>query len=212
MIKKLIGEDSISDSYKGKDIISFDNYAKLLFSTNELPLVRNEKTDGFYRRLLVLTMNEVPAHRDPDLPRRLEAELPYLLHMAMEALNRMYKRGYILVSHNSTEKTKQLRNDSDTVEAFLDECCTVDYKNSSRVNRKDLFDRYEIWCEEWGRQGHRKSGFFKALRNKRLKESASNGTWYFYGIRFGKDINKTIDEGGFIEFPLEDEDPFEISK
>ena len=39
-IKKLIGEDAISDSFKGKDVISFDNYAKLLFSTNELPIVR----------------------------------------------------------------------------------------------------------------------------------------------------------------------------
>ncbi len=211
MIKKLIGEDSISDSYKGKDIISFDNYAKLLFSTNELPLVRNEKTDGFYRRLLVLTMNQVPEHRDPDLPRRLEAELPFLLHMAMEALHRMYARGYILVSENSVEKTKQLRQDSDTIEAFLDECCTVDFKNSSRVNRKDLFERYEVWCEEWGRQGHRKSGFFKALRNKRLTESASNGTWYFCGIRLGKDAAEA-DEGGFVKIPDNYEDPFNIPK
>ena len=210
MIKKLIGEDSISDSYKGKDIISFDNYAKLLFSTNELPLVRNEKTDGFYRRLLVLTMNEVPAHRDPDLPRRLEAELPYLLHMAMEALNRMYARGYIIVSQNSIEKTKQLRNDSDTVEAFLDECCTVDFKSDNRIDRKDLYERYEEWCEEWGRQGHLKSGFFKALRNKRLHEKKSNGNWYFCGIRFGKDAATIKDEGGFIDYPVDIENPFEI--
>lgn len=205
MIKKLIGEDSISDSYKGKDIISFDNYAKLLFSTNELPLVRNEKTDGFYRRLLVLTMNETPPHRDPDLPRRLEAELPFLLHMAMEALHRMYARGSILVSSNSIEKTKQLRNDSDTVEAFLNECCTVDHKSASRVDRTELYDRYDAWCDEWGRQGHLKSGFFKALRNKRLKEIKSHGYYYFCGIRLGKDSE---DEGGFVDAPITEENPF----
>lgn len=207
-IKQLVGEDSMSDSYKGKDIISFDNYAKLLFSTNELPLVRNEKTDGFYRRLLILTMNEVPEHRDPDLPERLEKDIPYLLHMAMEALNRMYQRGHIIVSKNSVEKAKQLRYDSDTIEAFLSECCTVNCGSNIRIDRKELYEHYDAWCEEWGRQGHLKSGFFKALRNKRFKEIKSNGDWYFCGIKMGKE---EVDDEGFIKFPTVEENPFEFS-
>ena len=182
MIKKLIGEDSISDSYKGKDIISFDNYAKLLFSTNELPLVRNEKTEGFYRRLLILAMNEKPEHRDPELPKRLEAELPYLLHVAMEALHRMYKRGYILVSENSTSMANQLRMDSDTVESFIDECC-VRCGEDTKTHRNELYDNYEKYCEEWGRQAHQRRSFFKALRNKGFKETKSGNDRMFKGIR-----------------------------
>jgi P4 family phage/plasmid primase-like protien len=209
MIKKLIGEDSISDSYKGKDVISFDNYAKLLFSTNELPLVRNEKTDGFYRRLLILSMDEVPEYRDPDLPKRLEKELPYLLHMAMEALNRMYARGRIIVSKKSEEKAKQLRNDSDTVEAFLDECCTITHQDSDRVDRKDLYGDYCSWCEEWERQSHQKNGFFKALRNKRFKEIKSHGNWYFCGLKYGKE--EPVDENGYIQFSVDNENPFDFN-
>lgn len=207
-IKQLVGEDSMSDSYKGKDVISFDNYAKLLFSTNELPLVRNEKTDGFYRRLLILTMNEVPDHRDPDLPERLEKEIPYLLHMAMEALNRMYQRGHIIVSKNSVEKAKQLRYDSDTIEAFLNECCTINCGSNVRIDRKELYEHYDAWCEEWGRQGHMKSGFFKALRNKRFKEIKSNGDWYFCGIKMGKE---ETDDEGFIKYPVDQENPFDFA-
>ena len=60
IIKKVLGEDTLRAEQKGRDAISFKNYAKLIFSTNELPVVKAEKTNGFYRRLLVLPMNRVP--------------------------------------------------------------------------------------------------------------------------------------------------------
>ena len=190
MIKKLIGEDAISDSYKGQDIISFDNYAKLLFSTNELPLVRNEKTGGFYRRLLVLTMNEQPKHRDPRLYDRLKNEIPYLIHLAMEALYRMYERGYIIESEQSKAKIKQLRCDSDSIEAFLTERCMRGHYDD-RIDRITLHEKYTKYCEEEERQSHKKNAFFKALRNKGFGEVKSNGTWYFHGIKL-KDDSKDL--------------------
>jgi P4 family phage/plasmid primase-like protien len=187
-IKKLVGEDSMSDSYKGKNIISFDNYAKLLFSTNELPLVRNEKTEGFYRRLMVLTMNEKPKRRDPKLPQKLEQEIPYLIHLAMEALGRMYKRGYILESLNSELKVRQLRNDSDTIEAFLSEKCRR-ADEESRIERSEIYDSYTKYCTDEERQSHKKNAFFKALRNKGFEEIKTHGTWYFTGIAFKPDTS-----------------------
>lgn len=201
MIKKLIGEDAISDSYKGKDIISFDNYAKLLFSTNELPLVRNEKTEGFYRRLLILVMNQKPEKRDFQLPDRLEKQIPYLLHLAMEALHRMYKRGRILESHNSLARVKQLRADSDTIEAFMDECC-VKADDEEKIDRVMLYKRYCEFCEENERQSHQRTAFFKALRNKGLPECKSHGSWFFKGIAFRQD---GAGDDGFMEVP--DADP-----
>ena len=201
-IKKLVGEDSMSDSYKGKNIISFDNYAKMLFSTNELPLVRNEKTEGFYRRLMVLTMNEKPARRDPRLPARLEMEIPYLIHLAMEALHRMYERGYILESLNSEAKVRQLRNDSDTIEAFIcDMCKRCD--TSQRIDRTDLYNSYTKYCESEERQSHKKNAFFKALRNKGFEDHKSNGKWYFYGIMLKSSLNQDAD--GFMPVPEEAE-------
>lgn len=204
-IKQLIGEDDIKAEHKGKEVFSFANFAKMLFSTNELPLVRNEKTDGFYRRLLVLTMNEKPAKRDPDLRDRLKKELPYFLHICMQALKRMYDRGYILISDNSVKATQQLRNDSDTIEAFLSECCAVG-ENSDRLERKDLYEKYVEYCKEWERQSHTKNNFFKALRNKGFPEVKSNGIFYFCGIRW-----KNTDADGFMsvdDMPEDEEIPF----
>ena len=201
-IKKLIGEDAISDSYKGKDVISFDNYAKLLFSTNELPLVRNEKTEGFYRRLLVLTMNEKPEKKDPNLKKKLRAEMPYLIDLCMKALKRMYDRGAILVSEHSQEQTKQLRIDSDTVAAFLDACCVEDPKG--KTPRATLFDKYTEYCKEWERQPHQKMNFFKALRNKGFRETKYSGNVVFYGIVLKDDSDEFMqvpDGLGDVPFP-----------
>lgn len=225
MIKKLIGEDTIHDCYKGKDPISFQNYAKLLFSTNELPLVRNEKTEGFYRRLMVLTMNEQPKIRDPELPERLEAEIPYLIHLAMEALFRMYNRPdrRIYESQNSKDKVTQLRNDSDTIESFLNEFYVRTSDPSYRVERGILFEKYIDFCEELERQSHTKHNFFKALRNKGFVENRDSSNRYFCGLRARTEQDKDVkpDDGGkkkrkndsndeFVDYPTDIENPFDF--
>lgn len=203
MIKKLIGEDSISDSYKGKDIISFDNYAKMLFSTNELPLVRNEKTEGFYRRLLILTMNEKPKKRDPRLQDKLENEIPYLLHLAMEALHRMYVRGYIIESEQSAGSVSQLRRDSDTIEAFLYEMCDTG-DPEFKASRKDLYEQYTKYCKDSECQGHQKKNFFKALRNKGFQECKVSGERMFRLVKL-----KGEDADGFMKVPAKGDIPFD---
>ena len=206
-IKKLIGEDAISDSYKGKDVISFDNYAKLLFSTNELPVVRNEKTEGFYRRLLILAMNEKPERRDANLFEKLKSEMPYFIHLCMEALHRLYKRGYILESENSVERIKQLRNDSDTVEAFVSEELVLTGDPEDRIDRGTLFDNYTDYCKDTERQAHTKNNFFKALRNKGFIESRTKSERYFCGMKIRDD---SVDDQGFMKIPegMQPEIPF----
>lgn len=182
-IKKLIGEDAIKGEYKGKDCISFKNYSKLLFSTNELPLVKNEKTNGFYRRLLVLTMNQQPKKKNTNLSLQLQKQLPYLLHLSMQALMRMYQNGTILNSQNSLNAIEQLNKDSDTVEAFIKDKCVK--KEDARGERTELYEVYNKYCEAEERQSHTKNRFYKALRSKGFGESIINGKRFFRGIELG---------------------------
>lgn len=193
IIKKVVGEDAISDSYKGKNIVSFENYAKMLFSVNELPIVRNEKTEAFYRRLLVLTMDRKPKSPDPGLGAKLENEIPHVIDQIMQALQRMYQRGHILVSENSEAKTRQLRIDSDTIEAFLEECC-ITGNPGDNANKKELYEKYQEYCKDWERQAHGKNSFYKALRNKGFSETKYCGERMFKCIRFAG-----TDENGFVQ-------------
>lgn len=140
IIKKVLGEDTLRAEQKGRDAISFKNYAKLIFSTNELPVVKAEKTNGFYRRLLVLPMNRVPEKKNPNLLNELLQEIDYFVWLSVQALERMYEKEIIVTSAESEKAVAQLRMDSDTVQAFLVEECVLD--DSSRIERTDLYRRF----------------------------------------------------------------------
>lgn len=164
VIKKVLGEDTLRAEQKGRDAISFKNYAKLIFSTNELPVVRAEKTNGFYRRLLVLPMNRVPEKKNPGLLNELLHEIDYFLRLSVQALERMYGNEIITASAESEKAVEQLRMDSDTVQAFLVEECILD--DGSRIERADLYRKYERYCEDTDRQSLTKNNFYKSLRLK----------------------------------------------
>lgn len=181
-IKKLVGEDSIKGEKKGKDLVFFKNYAKLIFSTNELPMIKSEKTNAFYRRLLVLPMNKVSKRKDPDLFSKLVTEKDYLLMLAVQALERMYQQGTITIAAISEYEIERLRADSDTVEGFiLEECEKAD---EYRMERTELYKRYSAFCEENERQALTKNNFYKSLRLKNYMEITSNGKRYFLGLKF----------------------------
>ncbi len=67
VLKKAVGEDTLIYEKKGQDAIHFHSYAKLLFSTNEMPQNLEDKSDAFYRRLLILDMNRVVKSGEKDL-------------------------------------------------------------------------------------------------------------------------------------------------
>ena len=54
MFKALTGEDYITAERKNKDPFSFRPYARLLFSCNEIPKNYSDRSDGFYRRLIII--------------------------------------------------------------------------------------------------------------------------------------------------------------
>lgn len=179
-LKKVLGEDSLRAEAKGRDAVTFRSYARLIFSTNELPTVRAERTNGFYRRLLVLPMNRKPDAVRADFFDELREDLPHLLRLCVDALGRMYRRGMILESRNSSAAVNQLRKDSDSVEAFLQE--EAEPKTNERIERGTLYSRYAAYCEREGREPMQNRGFFKALRDKGLTEVKSANKRFFQGI------------------------------
>lgn len=197
-IKKALGEDTLRGEAKGKDAFPFRSYAKLIFSCNELPLVKAEKTNGFYRRLLILTMDRVPAEVKTDLSDQLKEEIGYFIHLSVGALQRMYARGTIVVSDHSGEAVRRLRMDSDTVAAFIAEKMYV-YRDG-HAKRSEMYLRYCSYCVDAERQSLTKSNFFKSLRAKGFRERKdSGGVMCFYGISFDDSAVKNALQDGYVE-------------
>ena len=190
MLKKILGEDTLRGEAKGKDAIFFKNHAKLIFSTNELPDIRNEHSNGFYRRLLILQMNKIPITARADLFEHLTDELPYFIHLCMQALSRMYRRGSILESQNSKTAVQQMQKDSDTVEAFLQEW--TKRVPGARAEKSAIFSIYVEYCLKTERRHLGRTTFFKALRSKLGEPMASNGIRYYPDIELTK-AHESID-------------------
>lgn len=189
ILKKALGEDTFSAEAKGKDQISVRNYAKLLFSTNQLPIVKAEQTNGFYRRLLILTMDRVPEKKDPEFFDRLSAEIDDFIRISVTALERLYQNGRITESPGSIEAVKRLRCDSDTVEAFLTE--KVVRTPDGRIKKADLYREYEAFCQDMDRQSLTKQNFYRSMKTKGFGEIKTSGTEFFRGVEYKRNLPKT---------------------
>lgn len=183
-MKKLIGEDKLMAESKGQNAFMFRNYSKLLFSTNALPVVTAERTNGFFRRMLILKMDRQPEKPDIELADRLLSELHYFIKLSMQALHEMYQRGIITISESSKEAVLQMRKDSDVVEAWISERCIVGA--GLKVDRSKAFDDFKKYCENEERQPLTRNGFFGALRKKSFAESRGKTERYFVGLSVGK--------------------------
>lgn len=197
VLKKLLGEDSLRVEPKGKDAISIRSMARLIFSTNELPTVKSERSNGFYRRLQVLEMNSQPTTINAALFDELNGQINHFIRLCVEAVQRMYERGTLLESENSKTAVKQMRSDSDTVEAWLSEM-TVKMQER-KEERGRLFQSYTSYCYQSDRQALGQTAFYKALRTKGFSEFKTMGQRYFKGISLDKTALQSALTGQMIE-------------
>lgn len=184
-LKIVTGEDGARGQKKYHNAINFDSYCKLLFAANQLPIIKGEFTGAVYRRMLILRINKVPEKTDPDFFQKLEQEMDYFIHLAVDALHRMYisETGRITESESSKRAVEKLRQDSDSVQAFLDDE-TISLPGN-REKREDAYFAYEKYCRNEKRTALTRNLFYRSMRAKR-SEVKSNGQYYFQGILIRK--------------------------
>lgn len=159
-LKKITGGDMIMHEKKGKEPFFFTSFAKLIFSFNQLPLQLEEKSNAFYKRMRILRMNnELFLDNDyvNDLcsDESIEEVIPYLLSLLpLKEIPRTQ------VSDSCVEA---LRQDSDSIHAFITKCCVED--PDAVISKADLYQAYSEFCIESGRESHKKQGFMRSLRS-----------------------------------------------
>lgn len=185
VLKKVTGEDrnGVKFEKKGKDSFFFTPFCKLLFSANEIPLNRDEKSNAFYRRLLITVIDRKPDKVDRNLQRKLHGELDGIIHRYMDALRRYYTRGgYFVESRRSKDEVARLRRSADSVIAFFEERVIRD--THGRIERSQLVSEYERYCEQEDRRYPvTRNRLFERFRDMGIPESKVNGIRYFIGIR-----------------------------
>jgi putative DNA primase/helicase len=174
VFKALTGEDYIIAERKNKDPFSFRPYARLLFSCNEIPRNYGDRSDGFYRRLIIIRFNRsVPAQkRDPNLKEKLAAERDGILSWALAGLKRLMAANY---QFSETDRTRaelqRYKVESNSALSFAEECCIID--PSAECRREELFLAYREYCHLNGFKAMSQVNFNKDIEN--LDEGISRG-------------------------------------
>lgn len=200
IIKKAVGEDTLLYEKKGQDPTQFHSYAKLLFSANEMPLNLDDKTNAYYRRLLVLDMNHTIPESEKDimLKEKICKETDYAIHMGVAALKQLYADNHFCESHHSRECIEELYRSADSVKAFLDE--KVCRQNGRKLKRSDIYKFYTEFCEENGRQAHGKSIFFRMIADKGYVIKRNSDGFYYDNLSMKEDDFIKVDDTEGIPF------------
>ena len=151
---------------KGKQSYQGWMYARLLaFSNGDLQALY-DRSDGFYRRQLILTTKDKPLSRvdDPDIAEKMAAEVDGILLWAFEGLQRLVKNGFQFTESDRAKRNRELvKRDNNNVFDFLESEGYIRLKADACTSSKELYEVYRMWCEENSLNAIKARGFSDAL-------------------------------------------------
>ena len=141
-------------------------YARLLaFSNGDLQSLY-DRSNGFYRRQLILTTKEKPADRvdDPDIAEKMKLEIEGIFLWAFEGLQRLVKNGFQFTESDRAKRNRELvKRDNNNVFDFLESEGYIRLKADACTSSKELYEVYKMWCEENSLNAIKARGFSDAL-------------------------------------------------
>lgn len=170
-------------------------YARLLaFSNGDLQALY-DRSDGFYRRQLMLTTKPKSPQRkdDPYLGEKLKAEAEGIFLWAFAGLQRLKQNRFRFTeSDRARENREAAKRDNNNIFSFLESDGYIHLKADSSISSKDLYSIYRMWCDENGLSPLKARSFSDALvahAGKYNLEHCNNVTnpagrrvWGFMGI------------------------------
>lgn len=151
IFKALVGEDNLTVERKNKDPFSFQPFARLLFSCNTLPRNYGDKSEGFYRRLIIIRFRKsVPEEKkDPDLFATFQTEADGILNYALAGLRRLMANRFRFSETATTEaELQRYRMENNSVLSFIHDACVLDPEGA--VEKTELYNRYREYCKAEG--------------------------------------------------------------
>jgi putative DNA primase/helicase len=167
--KKIVtAETTMEVEPKGKPKYKTKLYSRILCCGNGAIQSKFDRSDGFYRRLLISKVK--PVHYDkPDrtLSDQLDKEIPGIINWLLEGLCRVVRNGFIIEpSARMTQELQSVRDSSDTIQLFMSDEQFIEYTGDKddKVSIKQLYDAYENWCQDNNYLVIHKNTFGKVIR------------------------------------------------
>ena len=198
IIKEYVGGDKMLWRQLYNEAFSAYPTAKLMFATNELPIIR-DPSDGIWRRMLYLPFDvQIPEDKqNKNLARELQEpdELSGVLNWMIEGRELLIKNDGFIVPKRCTEKLNQYRDESNSARLFVGEYLEVDPGNEDYLTKSEVYTMYKNWCKDNGRHPKNNSHFggtvqkcFPMSKNARPRENGKKVTAYL-GIKYQEGMN-----------------------
>ncbi|MCX0370212.1 phage/plasmid primase, P4 family [Clostridium perfringens] len=189
IFKVVTGEDYLMAEKKNKNPFKFRPFARLVFSCNELPKNYVDRTEGFYRRLIIVPFNrQIEKNKiDKALKYKFQREKEGILNWALEGLRRLYENNFEFSENELTDEVKkEYKRENNNVISFVEECCEIDSLFS--CSRIELYESYKEFCGEAGLKALSQIKFNKELEcNFNVTRARSGKLRLWNGVRIKLD-------------------------
>lgn len=190
LFKLIVGGDTLSGEFKGRDVFQFENRCKLLYAGNILPPVKNEDiSTAFVDRLTVLKFSHsIPREeRIYDLDEKLKEEADTIFTLAIDTLAGLIDNQFeFSTPKDSKDLLKDYSFQQTNIDTFVNEWCEVG--ETFKIHSSVLYAFYKRFCVENAIQPisqnlfSQKIGSVKDVTNGRFRLNGGNPIRGFYGI------------------------------
>lgn len=186
-IKKLVtAEIPVDVEAKGKQSFQTTLHARFIAFGNGSPRALYDKSDGFARRLLILTTRPKPEGRkdDPFLAEKLKTEKDAIFRWMFDGLQRLLQNNYqFTISERTRRNNREAVSENCNVFDFMADEGAIVYGESYSVTCSDFYAIYEWWCRDNALTALKRDSFISILKANEPK----------FGISY--DFNVLNDKG-----------------
>lgn len=146
LVKDMTGGETVKARRLYEHDVEFMPTFKLWLFGNHKPVIA-DSTLSIWRRVKQIPFDvTIPASEiDPDLPTKLEAELPGILAWAVKGCLDWQRYG-LREPQAVTTATTTYRHEQDVLGDFLEDCCILE--SLATIPKCDLKDEYQKWCQD----------------------------------------------------------------
>jgi putative DNA primase/helicase len=156
------GEDSLTIDRKYKEPWTGKLPTRFIVMTNELPRLL-DASGALASRFIILTLQQSFYNvENPRLTEELLSEAPGIFNWALDGLDRLVARGYLVNPSSGQEAARQLEDLSSPISAFLRDRCVVHRKLSTPID--EVWAAWKHWCEDNGQASSTKILLGRDLR------------------------------------------------
>lgn len=150
--KKLVTGDPIYCNRKYQDPLSLKNYATLMYSSNQLPNIK-DTTHGLYRRLIIIpfmnTFSKEKGNLDLSINEKLDNHIvrSHLFNLAIEGLQRVMEHKQFTEPEAVKKALQDYQKENNIVVEFVED---IGINKVVDQDKTEVFEQFKWWLERNG--------------------------------------------------------------